>query len=345
MANKFGIRERLSFWSILLSRPNGVSYTEFEDYCNELHKEQKESLNDYEDVARKDIECIKELIRCTNIKLNKKTKGRVIRFSLSEKTDLQDLHQKALVAQPYQELMNLLVKAEGILPDDLWSNISSVYKKLYENSDDKQKCVLFESDYEIIDGMKWFHTIYNAINKYGLLVTAHRAHNTKKTYQVLIFPEVLKQYQSVWYVYGMVFDAMDKKLVSSPGRIPLTLIDNIEEKEKLEFRSSETNYEDYFDEIVGLENDKHCPLKKVKILVKQRIYERIVANPLHGTQAKCDDYKRKGFSCIQIKVRKNKEIIRKLLSYGSDVIVMEPESLRKDLIKEISRSLDSYSQT
>lgn len=337
-ANKIlGLPERLVIWQEMLCRKDGTTYNEF---CERCQGESDVPAGDYEDCARKDIEFIQKLISKKRKQLSTKKEGKTSRYFLSKGIDLCAIYRQQKVGQ----LMEMLVSAEGILPKDFLSSLSSVYKDLYNKTDDEGICVFFESDYTIMEGMDHFTTIYKALRKHGLIVTRHRAHAVDKKEKVMLFPEILKQYKSTWYVYGTIMDESGKEVLSSCGRIPLAFIDKLEKvsRKQHKFVASGTDYIYYFDEVVGLENDENCPIETVKLLVREQFYERLATNPIHGSQASCSDYEKKGYRCIRFKVRKNKELIRALMSFGSDIIVLEPEPLKRDLLKEIQKTQRNY---
>lgn len=334
---KLGLPERLAIWQEMLCRKEGTTYAEFHQRCKE---ESGVFAVDYEDCARKDIEFIQKLISKKRVTLQTEKKGKTNRYFLSKKTDLCTLYKQQKVSQ----LMEMLVGAEGLLPKDFLSNLSSIYKDLYNKTDDEGIFVFFESDYNNMGGMDYFTTIYKALRKHGLIVTRHKAHAVDRKERVMLFPEILKQYKSTWYVYGTIMDESGKEEVSSCGRIPLAFIDNLEKvnRKQHKFVASGTDYTNYFEEIVGLENDENCPVERVVLLVKEQFYERIATNPIHVSQAKCNDSEKKGYRCIQLTVRKNKELIRTLLSFGSDIIVLKPDELKRDLLKEIQKTLTNH---
>lgn len=338
--NIIDLPERLRIWQELLCHPEGTTYDEFCKRCARI----KGTSVDYQESSRQDIKLIRDLIKTSGVKLLEtgSKKGEKKRFALSSDTDLVMLHQQNKMSQPYRELITLIASSNAFLPKDFLAELSSVYKEMSEIVDEKDEKVKFETDYTLLDSMRFFPAIYRSIGKQGLLVTRHLAHYPDEQFCARLYPELLKQYKSAWYVFGVITDESGERL---PGnRIPLAVIDDVAPlpQKDYPFISSGTDYAEYFDDIVGLEYDENCTLEDVHILVRKEIFERIMSNPLHPTQKASTLYKCPNHKCIQIKVRKNKELIRRLLSYGSDIEVMAPEHLRRSMAREFRRCSRRY---
>lgn len=333
--------ERLRIWQELLTQPEGTNYEEF---CRRCAKQSGVNYVEYEEQARKDLTNIKQLLETTDAEIVTFTVNRKKQIRLSSEVDLLELFNNGKVVRPYQELLHLLTRMNGFLPQEFLSELSSVYKSIAETKNEEERIVSFDTDYSIMAEMRYFAEIYQAISKQGLLVTRHRVGFPELTEKVILYPEYLKQYNSEWHVMGILADPEQEDAPQICGRIPLMNIDFVEKLSPKEypFQKSGTDYTEYFDEIIGVEYDKHCALETVKLRVSREIYNRLQNNPLHSTQRDCKELNSRYTKGIMITVRKNKELIRTLLNLGKDVEVVAPEKLRRQLARELKATLKYY---
>lgn len=332
-SRKRTLPERLKLWTTLLCRPEGVTYDELNTRLSEGRGE------DYQESLRQDIRHIKGLLEGREEKLlegNKKEKT----FRLTSHVDLVALHKRQK-----NELIYLLAHTRGFLPEDFIETLSEEYREALDSQD--RAIVSFETDYGFMEGMDSYPIIYKAItNRQTLMVHYHRMHRPEKELKAYFCPDFLKQYHSAWYAFGMVKDATDSQSDFTPGRIALAAVDEIEiaGNAVCPYQSSHCDYESYFSEIIGIERDENCEQESIRLRVSNCIYDRIMTTPLHATQERCrelDDSKHKG---IELYVRRNKELIRMLLSYGSDVEVVSPAILRRQMMRELRRMQSLYAK-
>ena len=100
-----------------------------------------------------------------------------------------------------------------------------------------------------------------------------------------------------------------------------------------------TNWGDFFDQMIGVSfaaNQKSIDLK-LKFSLKRIPY--VLTKPIHGDQRidKTDPEKR----TIIINLLPNNEMYQSILSFGSDVQVIEPTEV-KEKIKEITNTMNEY---
>ena len=100
------------------------------------------------------------------------------------------------------------------------------------------------------------------------------------------------------------------------------------------YQESEVDFEEYFDDVIGVTVPERCEPVDVILSVSNNRYNYIKTKPLHLTQRKLGEDN--GYTRISINVKINRELIALLLSFGSDVEVLSPASLRIMMKNEIS---------
>lgn len=330
--DELSYKQRLEIWQKGLLSEKGISYSEIKKKC----------LCD-DDLARQDMRRIKVLLTGTGIKIVESGTFRKS-YRLSQNTDLLSLHAQSQVAVPYRDLIKLLTHSRGLLSNSFFADISSVYDSIMSSCDTDDKTIEFESNLNESTAMSCFSDIYKALRNDVLLVTRHHPVNPENTFNVILHPEYLKEYNSEWYVFGNISNSVDE--APQMGRIPLSLIDDVDEpSEQISFIPtglSSTDYHQMLGEIIGVELDPNCELETICLRISTRIFHRIVNNPIHHTQKYAPEYNSSGYKGIKITVRRNKELIRTILNMGSDIEVISPVKLRNSIKKELNRNLKQY---
>ena len=109
----------------------------------------------------------------------------------------------------------------------------------------------------------------------------------------------------------------------------------------LKYKESDVDFEEYFDDIIGVTVPENTEPVDVVLRVKNKRFNFIKTKPLHLSQrivSKDDEY-----TTISINVKINKELIALILSFDSDIEVVSPTSLRNEIIKKIIAMRNNYS--
>lgn len=330
--------KRLALWQKLLSRPEGVTYDGIEYAID------RDSSYNLRETLRKDVGYIKELLKESSAEwVESKEKKRSV-FRISGEVDLLDLHYGRILGKPSRDIVKFITSCKGLLPDNVLSELSETYSKIMENKSSSAQIISFDSNYDSMAEMPNFLDVYKAINKKALHVVRHKWGDEEEKEELILYPEYLKQYNFQWFVFGIV-STLEGECSDTCCRIPLNLIEKVKPLSTREypFRKSDTDYIEYFDEIVGVEYDPNCEFEKVQFYISYAMYKRIKANPIHWSQKEDKSLERKpGFKGMRIEVRRNKELIRTLLSYGKDLIVVSPIKLRNQMKREMNKALKNY---
>lgn len=181
--------------------------------------------------------------------------------------------------------------------------------------------------------------LYSAIIKKQVLKIIYEPFGREKT-EYIISPYFLKEYNTRWSLYGYnhkreVLTAAPIDRILSIEHVAASYIhpDEVEVFDECE------SFADYFDDVIGTTINAGEPEEIILEFSEKRI-PYVLTKPLHGSQKKDKDRDR----VIKIKVIPNNELIQTILSFGKDVKVLHPQSLR-DEIKEIVRQMsESYEE-
>lgn len=330
---------RYDYYKKMLLSDKGLSEKDYVDM-------QPDSNLDYGGKFRHDIKEIKKLLESNGYKLIEK--GSPKRYFLEDDVDLNQLLIESKKKSLSKSLFDFLSHIKIGLPDNFLSGLQKKDSSIFDV--DELPKVAFEAN-EFIN-LEHFPTIYNGIQEKCLKVEFHRISNPKDKFKIVFCPEFLKQYNTLWYVFGVAQDPEtgkfldnDMKQCEEPCvfRIDIQLIDDIEEF-KGKFVSSGVDYEDYFADIIGVDNINR-EVVEVEMLVKNTMVERFMSNLIHESFDVYPNRKSpiEGYSVASMNVKHNKELERKLLSFGSDLIVLSPKKLRDVIRKEYQKINNLYS--
>ena len=154
----------------------------------------------------------------------------------------------------------------------------------------------------------------------------------KNTISVVVYPYHLKQYNDRWYLIVQLKE--DGKI----GFYPLDRIDGFEDV-ALPFKESDIDFDEYFNNVIGITVNPEEPIDiHIKVLRESMGY--VKTKPLHQSQntlEKHDDY-----MVISINVIPNYELDSKILSFGTAMEILSPESYRTHIAEKIHAMNEKY---
>lgn len=328
---------RLEIWQKLLTRPEGVSY---KDILQALPEDILYNITD-ESTIRQEKILIARILKQNGISLIEEKSGRTSRFRVeTDNLDLIALYQTDKVSQPYMAMLDMLSKCRGLLPEEFLNSLCDKYKRLSENVN-IEKYIAFDTYYDFVQ-LDYFTDIYKSLNKSALWVSFHPINKPEECIEGQFYPEYLKQYQSNWYAFGMFAEEGKDPTFQ---KIPLNNIDNCNDEEAEDYpfiKSHIDDYEEYFDDIIGVENPENNEVETITFRISNRMFKRICDKPLHATQYRCTNLDTTGFKGWKICVKYNVELLRTILKLGSDIEIVEPAHIRKRVIKNLKKTLTMY---
>ena len=147
-----------------------------------------------------------------------------------------------------------------------------------------------------------------------------------------IYPYHLRQYNNRWFLIAQEIG------YKNYSHYALDRILDIKEI-AVAYKDTDEDFDDYFFDVIGVsvpEDDA----EDIVLMVKAKRFDYILTKPLHPTQKwkkVGDDYE------VRIKVKQNNELEALLLSFGSDMEVVSPTTLRKSIAKKVEEMHKKYS--
>lgn len=184
-----------------------------------------------------------------------------------------------------------------------------------------------------LKGIEHFTPLFNAIIDHRTLRLTYKSFKAEDEIAITVHPYYLKQYNKRWFLIAWN-DELDFMANYAFDRI-ISIADS-----SVTYRPTNVDFFDYFDDMVGVSKDSRTNPQLVKLWVSHEAWPYIKTKPLHGTQrvVQVDD----NGAVITIEVYLNYELQQQLLSYGENVMVLEPKELHDTVKERLTKASDMY---
>lgn len=232
----------------------------------------------------------------------------------------------------------LLKRFQGV-PHFDW--MDDVERRLYTTSqlgDNTRSVVTFQSN-PYLKGMKsYYKPLFDAIVNKRVLNIEYQPFG-KEPRSITISPYHLKQYNNRWFLIGKQSD-YSKQLAN----IAIDRIEGLKETIiTYEPLNADFDFEEYYSDVVGVSvNDS--PVEEVVLHLKDSVMGYIITKPLHESQCTIPKQLENGDWEITLKVKDNYELRSLLRSFGEQIEVISPSSLREKMKESAARLNEIYSK-
>ena len=187
--------------------------------------------------------------------------------------------------------------------------------------------ISFEEN-EFLKGLEYLEDLYQYIIRKQPLLIQYQGYKQENAIVYSIHPYYLKQYNNRWFLFGLNAE------LQSIQNLALDRMVDIKEA-AFSYIDSTIDFEEYFEDIVGVTNDEQESVRQVKIRLAQNIIPYIRSKPIHGSQKIADDV-------LKLEVKLNYELESLILSYGENMEVLEPIELKERITARVSKLFKFY---
>lgn len=228
-----------------------------------------------------------------------------------------------------QAAVNVLEYYEGDPVSD-WARTLLMQIESGTFGSDSSSVVSFQSNPDL-KGISLFGGLLKAIINKRTLKLKYTPFG-KPTFTKDIYPYFLKQYNNRWFLIAQAIGYTDF------ANYALDRIDDFKETD-LPYQETDVDFEEYFDEFIGI-TDPKTESEDVIIKVKKQRYNYIKTKPLHLSQKVLEETL--DYALITINVKINKELESLILSFGDDIEVLVPEDFRNKIAEKIRSMNQKY---
>ena len=188
--------------------------------------------------------------------------------------------------------------------------------------------------------------LFSCIAHHQTITVPYKRFHDSEIKNLTVFPYMLKQYSNRWYLLCTPTKTdqglYDPELVLS---LPLDRFEGeVIVHNEIPYVKCAIDLEERFEEIIGITYRKENPVEKIVLAVRNDMFPYIDTKPLHETQKNCTDsiYQMEGYKTISIECRYNYELLSKLYSYGDELVVLAPESLKNKVVDRLNKQYALY---
>lgn len=196
----------------------------------------------------------------------------------------------------------------------------------------KNEVISFESNIDL-KGLHLLTPLFNAIVNERVLLVKYQDFKSSEPYEITFHPYYLKQYNNRWFVFGLNSDNQVPNWNLAIDRI-VSLSETA-----ITYQSSETDWEDYFYDIVGVTRPEGIELQEINLWFTPEVAPYVITKPIHPSQKHKNEPS--GLE-VKIKVIPNFELERLILSFGEQVKVISPQNFKERITQRLKSAGSLY---
>ncbi len=211
------------------------------------------------------------------------------------------------------------------------SAIDKIVDRISVSNDDNGEIIQFEKSISG-EGNEFLTPILDAIKEELLVTFDYTSFISGEMKPRKVLPLLLKEYSNRWYLISFDLNK-DDYITYSLDRIEDLVITTHKMK-----RPSDFNPDNYFKYSIGITSGNQSP-EIVRFKANNIASRYIDSLPFHSSQRILDMHE-EGYT-FELKVNISEELIRSMLSYGGEISVLKPRSLKDEIEKRASEILNS----
>lgn len=269
------------------------------------------------------------------IVLDKLRDGKKVYYRYSDKSfSINNMPLNEVEINQLKDAVAILSHFKG-MPQFAWVN-ELLTKLQHGIATDKASPIIMEFDSnQYLKGIEHLGPLHNAIFYKKVLTISYWPFENDAPFNIVIHPYFLKQYNNRWFLFG--FNPEREKY---DWNLAIDRIISIKETKGEYHKNNKIDWQEYFDDIIGVTKPVHAEPEKVVMHFKGRTGNYMETKPLHGSQ------KHKWIDENTLEVRLdiivNYELKRLILSYADSVTVIQPMSLVEEVKKRLKEALNQY---
>lgn len=183
-------------------------------------------------------------------------------------------------------------------------------------------------------GVENIGCLLQAIQSQSIVSFSHFNYRTVESKDYTICSYLLKEFDGMWYLFAYVGDLKSFRTFGLDRISNLIITDEQFQREKALESTAEK-----FNQVYGLiyepDNNPNAPIEKVELRFSDTMLHYLKALPLHHSQT-IDE------NIVTLRLIINPELENKIISYGEQVEVLSPLSLRNRIIDRLQKALSQY---
>ena len=239
-----------------------------------------------------------------------------------------------------REVLNTLGQFDG-LDNFEWLD---KFKSGLDNT--RRRQIISFSNNPYLQNSNLLGTLFDLISNEVVIRLYYHTFADSTVRSIAFHPYLLKQYNDRWFLLGAADD--DGKILT----FALDRIDKVESLPEKKYVPCPDDLSNRFEDIVGVTLYEDRPIEHIVFWASDASKDYIMTKPIHESQTSIkgeaeNNLRDKrpqldGGAFFSIDCIQNYELIRELCSFGKELIVLEPSSIRDEAFKRISMMVDKY---
>ena len=246
------------------------------------------------------------------------------------------INKQPLTDEEAQQLRTVIITLSRFrgLPTNEWvEDVISSLEWRFKLRGRSENIIGFEQN-EQLKGLNWLSKIIDAASNHQVVKVTYRNYkNSEVETTNIVHPWYVKQYNNRWFLFGYEEET---------GKIANKALDRIQRISlaNIPFKPNTTiDFAHFFDDVVGV-SIPYDDVEKETITLRftQTRYPYVTSKPIHKSQATVNEKE----CTVSLSVKPTRELEQQILSYGSDVEVLSPESFRLQIAEKIADNYKKY---
>lgn len=197
--------------------------------------------------------------------------------------------------------------------------------------EDEASVISYQSN-RYLQGKEWVGKLFNVILKKKVISLAYQPYGADPM-SLEVHPYHLKQYNNRWFLFALNPSA---KMIHTYALD--RILDLNETAQTVD--PCDVDWVDYFFDIVGVTRPENDEIMEIRMRFSPKRINYVLSKPLHPSQRpdKSDDEGR----TVIIEVMENKELYQLLFSFGGDMEVLSPLSIRTKMASKAAELNNLY---
>lgn len=228
-------------------------------------------------------------------------------------------------AQQLNEALSILSRFKG-LPQFDWIEEMNVRLEQSFHLKNEKKAIEFDENI-YLKGREYLSQLYNVIVNHQTIKVQYTTFKDL-TLDIVLSPYYLKEFNNRWFLFAFRHD--NNMLMT----LALDRIDSIH-KTKTEFIPNiEFDFEEYFEDVIGVTIIPGIEPEKITLKIDFDLWPYIKTKPIHGSQKVVETNEQ--YTAIQLELIPNYELEARILSFGEQIEVIEPNGFRAKIINRVN---------
>ena len=212
--------------------------------------------------------------------------------------------------------------------------LASLKSKKYSEKGEKRQ-IIFPEKPLYFKGSELIDFIAHCIIEKLTVSFEHYSYTDECFKNCIVHPYMLKEHKNKWYLIGY------SEIHQSVRIFGLDRIENIKLSENTYYEIENLDIESFYKHSIGIFFSDPKDILDIELEFSKNIAVYLKAQPIHESQ-EIVKYADNGGIIIKLKLVPCRELKQLILSYGADVKVVSPKSLKKEIQDELSKAINQY---